>query len=73
MRDEQIIFDDYINENRKSMDEAWELLFKAISSIIDEKILQDPYILEGLIKNYLKKSKNKYKGLDKDFLIKVKE
>lgn len=73
MQNKQIIFDDYTKDDRASMDEAWRLLFKAIGSIIDEKILQDPYILEGLIKNYLKKSKNKYKGLDKDFLIKVKE
>jgi len=66
------IFGDYTNDERRLMDEAWRLLFEAIGSIIDEKIMEDPYLLEGLLENYLNKS-NKYKGFDRKFLIRVKE
>ena len=66
------VFDDYTICRRRLMDEAWRLLFEAIGSIIDEKIMEDPYLLEGLLENYLNKS-NKYKGFDRKFLIKVRE
>ena len=62
--------EDDIREGWRSVGKTWEMLITSTSLTIREILAKNPSYLKLCLKKY---KGFKYKGLDKEFLIKIKE